>query len=192
MNRAADALAGRGWEVVDAEPPLLEEAAQLWRRLSTAEMVGAFLPGGLPEPLSDGSTAYFLDNASEVAPFESIEEYAMAWGRRVAIAAAWHAFQAEHPIILGPVSGRRMPRIGFDLEGPAATTELFRAHALLVAVNFLGLPSVAVPTGLDDDGLPTGVQLIGPRAGDHVALAAARDVEAVCGHVRPDVRIAVS
>jgi len=188
IDRAADALVSQGWEVVDAEPPLLEEAAVLWRRLSTAEMIGAFLPGGLPQPLSDGSTRYFLDNAQEVAPFDTVEEYGMAWARRVAIAAAWHAFQVQHPIVLGPVSAARMPEIGFDLSGPAATTTLWRSHALLVAVNLLGLPSVAVPTGLDDDGLPTGVQLIGPRNGDHVALAAGRDVEAVLGHIRPSLK----
>ena len=119
---------------------------------------------------------------------DRLEEYGMAWARRVAIAAAWHAFQVQHPIVLGPVSAARMPEIGFDLSGPAATTTLWRSHALLVAVNLLGLPSVAVPTGLDDDGLPTGVQLIGPRNGDHVALAAGRDLEAVLGHLRPSLK----
>jgi amidase len=187
VDRAASALAARGWEVEDVEPPFIEEAATLWRRLSTAEMVGAFLPGGLPAPLSNGSTTYFLDSAKETPPFADIQEYAMAWARRVPIAAAWHAFLTQYPIVLGPVSTRRMPAVGFDLEGPAAATELWRAHVLLVTVNFLGLPAVAVPTGLDGDGLPTGVQLIGPRAGDHVALAAARDVEAVLGHVRPEM-----
>ena len=60
-------------------------------------------------------------------------------------------------------------------------------------MNFLGLPSVAVPTGIDDDGLPTGVQLIGPRNGDHVALAAARDVEAALGTLTPiDARTAAT
>ncbi|WP_062316089.1 amidase [Demequina maris] len=185
VDRAAAALTAAGWEVEHVEPPLLEEAAVLWRRLSSAEMVGAFRPGGLPAPLSAGSTTYFLDNAEEVEPFTGADDYAMAWARRVAIAAAWARFQADHPVILGPVSARRMPRIGFDLEGPAATTELWRAHRLLVAVNFLGLPSVALPTGLDEDGLPTGVQLIGPRDGDHVALAAGRAVEAALGHIAP-------
>ncbi|MBX3196482.1 MAG: amidase [Microbacteriaceae bacterium] len=192
IARAADALASRGWEVEDAEPPMLEEAALLWRRLSTAEMVGAFLPGGLPEPLSHGSTQYFLDNAEEVEPFEGAQDYGMAWARRYTIASAWHVFQAQYPIVLGPVSTRRMPPIGFDLGGPAATTELFRAHVLLVAVNFLGLPSVAVPTGLDEEGMPTGVQLIGPRVGDHIALAAGRDVEAVLDRLRPEVAIAAA
>jgi amidase len=185
IGRAAEALAAAGWDVVDSEPPMIEDAAVLWRQLSTTEMVGAFRPGGLPAPLSDASTTYFLDNASETHVLESSDEYGGAWARRVVIAAAWEAFQAEYPIVLGPVSARRMPAIGFDLSGPAATTELWRDHRLLVAVNFLGLPSVAVPTGLDDDGIPTGVQLIAPRNGDHIALAAARDVEAALGVLTP-------
>ncbi|GAA1060094.1 amidase family protein [Agromyces bracchium] len=185
VDRAAEALADAGWELVDAEPPLLEEAATSWRQLSSTEMVGAFRPGGLPAPLSEGSTRYFLDNASETHLLETVEEYAGAWARRVQVAAAWEAFQVEYPIVLGPVSARRMPRVGFDLSGPAATTQLWRDHRLLVAVNFLGLPSVAVPTGLDDDGLPTGVQLIAGRNRDHVALAAARDVEARFGALTP-------
>ncbi|GAA5030631.1 amidase [Microbacterium fluvii] len=185
VGRAADALAAAGWQVDDVEPPMIEEAATLWRQISTTEMVGAFLPGALPMPLSAGSTRYFLDNAAETTVLESGEAYGGAWARRMLIAAAWERFFVEHPIVLGPVSARRMPEIGFDLSGPAATTELWRAHRLLVTVNFLGLPSVALPTGLDDEGLPTGVQLIAARNNDHVALAAARDVEAALGTLTP-------
>ncbi|WP_291048881.1 amidase [Herbiconiux sp.] len=192
VDRAAAALASAGWEIVEAEPPMIEEAATLWRQISTTEMVGAFLPGALPMPLSEGSTQYFLDNAKETTVLESGQEYGGAWARRALVAGAWEKFQAQYPIVLGPVSARRMPEIGFDLSGPAATTELWKAHRLLVTVNFLGLPSVALPTGLDDDGLPTGVQLIGPRNGEHVALAAARAVEAALGTLTPvDARQAV-
>ena len=185
VDRAARALADAGWEIEDAEPPLVEEAAVLWRQLSTTEMIGAFAPGVFPVPLSSGSTDYFTDNAKEVDLLETVEAYSGAWARRTVIAAAWESFQSQYPIIIGPVSARRMPAIGFDLSGPAATTELWRAHRLLVAVNFLGLPAVALPTGLDEDGLPTGVQLIAPRNGDHIALAAGRAVEAVLGTLTP-------
>lgn len=93
------------------------------------------------------------------------------------ISAARERFHAEYPIVLGPVSARRMTAIGYDLSGPEATTQLWRDHRLLVSVNLLGLPSVAVPTGLYSDGIPSGVQLIALRNGDHIALAAARAVE---------------
>ena len=166
-------------------------AASSIRGGSTSEMVGAFLPGALPVPLSHGSTQYFLDNAQETEVLASGEAYGGAWAQRAVIAGAWERFQAEYPIVLGPVSARRMPEIGYDLSGPAATTELWRDHRLLVTVNFLGLPSVAVPTGLDEDGLPTGVQLIGPRNADHISLAAARDVEAALGGLTPvEARVA--
>lgn len=185
ISIAADALAAAGWEVVDAEPPMIEDAASLWRRLSVTELVDSFRPGVRPAPLGAAATQYFLDNADETEVFESIVDYAGAWARRLVIAAAWEQFQAEYPIVLGPVSARRMPRIGYDLSGPAATTQLWRDHRLLVTVNFLGLPSVAVPTGLDADGVPSGVQLIAARNGDHIALAAARDIEVAVGAFTP-------
>ena len=185
ISIAADALAAAGWEVVDAEPPMIEEAANLWRQLSVTELADSFLPGGREAPLGAGATKYFVDNAAETEVFESVGDYAAAWGQRLAIAAAWERFHAEYPIVLGPVSARRMPEIGYDLSGPAATTELWRDHRLLVTVNFLGLPSVAVPTGLDADGIPSGVQLIAARNGDHIALAAARDVEAAVTSFTP-------
>jgi amidase len=185
LTIAADALSDAGWDVDEVEPPMIEDAAVLWRQLSVTELVGLFRPGARPAPLGAGAMQYFLDNADETAVFGSVGDYADAWGQRLVIAAAWEQFQSEHPVVLGPVSARRMPLIGYDLSGPTATTQLWRDHRLLVTVNFLGLPSVAVPTGLDADGIPSGVQLIAPRNGDHIALAAARDVEAVVETVTP-------
>lgn len=185
ISIAADALAADGWEVVDVEAPMIEEAATLWRRLSVTEFIGSFQTGEGAVPLGEDATRYFLDNADETEVYESIDEYSAAWGQRLLISAAWERFHAEFPIVLGPVSARRMPVIGYDLSGPEATTQLWRDHRLLVTVNFLGLPSVAVPTGLDADGIPSGVQLIAARNGDHIALAAARSVEARVGTFTP-------
>lgn len=44
-----------------------------------------------------------------------------------------------------------------------------------------GLPAISVPVGLSDDGLPVGLQLIGPPRGEAKLLAAARAVEMVMG-----------
>jgi len=49
-------------------------------------------------------------------------------------------------------------------------------HRLLVVANLTGLPSVAVPTGVID-GVPQGVQLIGPYLGDELSLTAAMAIE---------------
>jgi len=47
---------------------------------------------------------------------------------------------------------------------------------LVVSVNLLGLPSVAVPVGLAD-GIPQGVQIIGPRYREDLCLDAAEAIE---------------
>jgi aspartyl-tRNA(Asn)/glutamyl-tRNA(Gln) amidotransferase subunit A len=40
--------------------------------------------------------------------------------------------------------------------------------------NYFGLPAISVPSGLDLNGLPLGLQLVGPHGGDHDILAIAR------------------
>ena len=185
IDLAARALAAAGWELTEVEPPMLEDAARLWRALSSTELRGMFEPGVLPAPFDADATAYFVANSSEVDVFETRSAYSAGWARRHIVASAWESFQTQYPVVLGPVSARRVPKIGYDLSGGPATTELWRSHRLLVAVNFLGLPSVAVPTNVAEDGMPAGVQLIGPRNGDHIALAAAKDVFAALGKLTP-------
>ena len=188
VDRAAASLSAAGWEVVEVDPPLLEEAAVLWRRLACTDMAFTLDPADLPVPLGRSATAFLRDSTAAARPYETAREYADAWARRAVVAAAWRELQHELPVILGPVVARHLPPPDFDLGGQDAATRAWRDLALTVAVNFLGLPSVAVPTGLDEGGMPTGVQLIGPLYGDRLALAAARDVEAALGTLTPPTR----
>ncbi|SHN20165.1 amidase family protein [Cryptosporangium aurantiacum] len=189
VRRAADALVAAGWDVEEVEPPQVDRAATLWRQLSATEMAPALLtPGAFPGPLSDGTVRYFRDNVAGVELLDTSAAYQAAWAERFAIAAAWRAFQSRYPVVLGPVVTERMPLIGYDLSGPEAVTAQWRSHRLLVTANFLGLPAVAVPTGVTD-GAPQGVQVIAALHQDHVALAAARAIEAAGTPLTPvDVR----
>jgi amidase len=67
--------------------------------------------------------------------------------------------------------------VPFDLAGPDNADALWQAHRLLVAVNLLGLPSVAVPAGTAADGLPLGVQVIAGRYQEAVCLRLAGILE---------------
>lgn len=61
--------------------------------------------------------------------------------------------------------------INGEQAGPRAGT-VFAA-----AVNICGLPAISVPAGLDRDGLPIGLQIIGPRGDDHGVLSLAGHIE---------------
>jgi amidase len=47
--------------------------------------------------------------------------------------------------------------------------------------NVLGWPSVNVPAGFTSEGLPIGVQLMGPANSEGMLISLAAELEAVCG-----------
>jgi amidase len=63
-----------------------------------------------------------------------------------------------------------------DLKGAERVRQMLDEQSMLYAVNLLGLPAAAVPTGLYD-GIPMGVQIIGPRLREDLCLDAAESVE---------------
>lgn len=175
VESIASRLEAAGWQVEAAEPPLLEEAAVLWRRLACTDMLLTLDPAALPQPLGASATAFLRDSTAAARPYETSADYAAAWAQRAVVAAEWRRFQRELPVILGPVLATRVPPVDFDLGGPDAATAAWRSLRLTVVANFLGLPAVAVPAGLDSGGVPIGVQLIGPAHADRFVLSAARD-----------------
>ncbi len=185
VDAAARALAGAGWDLVDAEPPHLVEAAVLWRRLACTDMLMSLDPAALPVPLGRSATHFLRDSTAAARPYETAGEYAAAWARRAVIAAEWRRFQAEVPIVLGPVLTEPVPEPDFDLGGGEAATAAWRMLRLTVAVNFLGLPAATVTAGRDDASVPVGVQLIGPEGADLDVLTGAAAVEAALGTLSP-------
>ena len=87
-------------------------------------------------------------------------------------------------MLLGPVGTEPPFAIGRDLESRGAVEHLVRAGRLLLSVNLLGLPAVAVPTGVIG-GLPQGVQLIGDRFREDLCLDAAEAIERALGTLTP-------
>jgi amidase len=62
--------------------------------------------------------------------------------------------------------------------------EIVRGMRMALAVNALGLPAVALPTGIEE-GMPQAVQLIGPRYREDICLDAAEACEQRLGIITP-------
>ena len=83
-----------------------------------------------------------------------------------------------------PVSTRQAPAARFDAADPDDLEHFIQSLRLTEACNLLGLPAVVVPVGVAD-GLPMGVQLIGPRFHEDLCLDAAEAVEQRLGTITP-------
>lgn len=58
------------------------------------------------------------------------------------------------------------------------------AERLLAAANLAGLPGVTLPCGLDDDGLPVGIHVVGPPGSDLTLLQFGMAYQAMTSHHR--------
>lgn len=77
-------------------------------------------------------------------------------------------------VILTPVA----PTTAFKLgEKTADPLQMYLNDIFTIPTSLAGLPAISVPAGRDGQGLPIGVQFIGPHFGEDRLLAAARFVE---------------
>ena len=59
-----------------------------------------------------------------------------------------------------------------------ATRTYFHWLSLAYYVTLVGHPAVSLPMGVDRNGMPFGVQIVGPRGGDAFVLGIAAAIEA--------------
>ena len=170
VRRAADALATAGYEVEEAEAPRLEETAQLW-----LDLVGFEVRLGALQRLRDEGSEGTRRSAEALFGLARTLDgagYAQALAERHGLAAQW-----PQQLLLGPVSTSPPWPVGHDLGGEDALRDEWWGFRLTVATACLGLPAVSVPVGFDTQGLPVGVQLIGPQWAEGTLLAAVEAIE---------------
>jgi amidase len=163
--------------VEEVDPPGFAEAARDWDTLSHGE-AGLFMRDAFATHGDDGAQATFRHMLAQ-APAPGMEDWLRTAARRTTHQRAWAAFMAERPLVLCPTSAEPPFPQGLDVAGREGFDRVYRAQQVLLATPLLGLPSVAVPTGLAE-GLPMGVQVIAPRWREDLALDAAECIEAAC------------
>ena len=179
---AGRALEAAGWEVVEAEPPNLEAVVAAWTDLLGNELLGGrdFLAQVMSEE-SYRFLGYFFEDFGNVG----LGPYSDSTARRHALLVEWNEFLERYPLIVGPVFTQPPFEVGYDIAGADEAADVLNQLRLVVAVNLLGLPAAAVPTGIADDGLPRGVQVIAGRFYDGLALEGASAIEAALGTFTP-------
>ncbi len=104
---------------------------------------------------------------------------------------SWDDFFTNFDIVLAPVAF--VPAFEHIADGNLYTRTLHvdgvdRPYAHLIAwttqFGYVYLPSTVVPAGWTSDGLPVGIQIVGPYLGDATTIEFAKFVEAITGGYR--------
>jgi Asp-tRNA(Asn)/Glu-tRNA(Gln) amidotransferase A subunit family amidase len=178
--RAAVAdLRAAGASIEEAQPEPIDPGP-LWDAIALPE--GYASEGPLLDRSPDlvGPDAAAIIRAGAGA---SARDYLDAQDARARFTSTWAEFFTSYDVLLTPT----MPVVAFSADRMAPETldgqpvpETFDAWcALALPANLAGLPAVSIPIGPGRDGLPVGLQLIGPRWSDAALLGAAAAAEAI-------------
>jgi amidase len=174
LEQAAKWLQDAGYVVEKVAPPSLEEAAHLWSTLVLNEAK----VGMISQIDQYGSAAIRKTGALmiEQAPPTDFPSFLKALGRRTTILREWQLFFERYPLILLPVAREPAFELGLDQQDGAAMNRIFDAVTPILAPAVLGLPCVAVPTGVRNK-IPLGIQLVAGRFREDLCLDAAQIIE---------------
>ncbi|MFO1303392.1 MAG: amidase family protein [Burkholderiales bacterium] len=182
LLQAADALAAAGYEVVRVKTPGFARAFELWFEMLVPEF-RHFMRADFERDGDEGlrtALRHMLDHV----PVSDAPSHLRALAERTRVVRDWNLFFEQTPLVLTVVCTEPPYAHGFDVESAARSVRLWREASMLMAVPVLGLPGIAVPTGVSD-GLPVGVQIVGPRFREDLVLAAAEAIEARTPRLTP-------
>jgi aspartyl-tRNA(Asn)/glutamyl-tRNA(Gln) amidotransferase subunit A len=103
--------------------------------------------------------------------------YGQAQKVRTVIKDEFAAAFADYDLLVSPTSPTVAFKLGEKTENPLA---MYLADVLTIPPNMAGLPGLSIPCGLSE-GLPVGLQLIGPQFSENVLFRAGHALERALG-----------
>ncbi|HKX23891.1 MAG TPA: Asp-tRNA(Asn)/Glu-tRNA(Gln) amidotransferase subunit GatA [Candidatus Saccharimonadales bacterium] len=82
----------------------------------------------------------------------------------------------QYDVLVGPVAPSTAFKLGENTEDPL---KMYLADLMTVAPSLAGLPATSVPSGMGDNDLPVGLQVIGKQRSDALLFALAKQLEEV-------------
>ena len=169
FDAALKVLAGRGCEIIDLDVPELSYAAMTSMMTSSAESAGI-------------NRRWFRERHQDFVPHVSrgiaagmtitASEYLTVQRARHRIREALRATYERVEIIASPTTARVAPLLSDGVKGNGDDTRhaSFNHSNLLRFPSMLGLPGCSLPCGMNPEGLPVGMQLIGGWFADQTVL----------------------
>jgi amidase len=182
LRAAAGWLEEAGYRVEHAAPPRFEEAARLFFTLVRSEERSSTTSA--IDRLGDDELRRARASTMAYASELDYGGYITAFARRSAILREWMLFLERYPLLLMPVACERAWPADYDQRGDDAVAHMMTAHHPMLAISTLGLPALAMPTGVAD-GVPVGVQLVASRFREDLCLGAGAAIEARCPPMTP-------
>ena len=183
LDRFRNVIEAVGWHVEEAEPDL-RGANECFRTLR-AWQIATGPAGQLGDRLADVKATV----QDEVRRGRALDAQAIARAYDQ-LGALWRraaAFFSRYDLLVAPVT--QLAPFPAEWEYPArvAGVEMGSYIEWMAAcwrITVLGTPTLSLPAGFDDAGLPVGAQLIGRHGGDVDLLRAASVLEAATEHHR--------
>jgi aspartyl-tRNA(Asn)/glutamyl-tRNA(Gln) amidotransferase subunit A len=104
--------------------------------------------------------------------------YGQAQKVRTLIIRDYEAAFADVDLLVSPTSPTTAFPIGAKVDDPLA---MYLNDVFTIPANLSGMPAISIPSGLDDAGLPVGVQLTGPVLSEPTVLRVANALEGALG-----------
>lgn len=188
FDKAVACYKALGAEIIDCSLPLLEYALPVYHVLTCAEASSNL---GRYDGIRYGhrTAAPFRDVTEQISLSRSegfgrevqrrilLGTYVLSAGHheayyqkaqrlRGAIAAGFDGIFTQCDAILTPTA----PMTAFPADADIDTVRSYQVDRFTVPANLAGLPALSLPCGMDEQGLPIGLQLIGPRFGEAAIL----------------------
>ncbi len=175
IRRAGQALADHGWEVEETEVPELDRVVEIWGTIIIIDMeVGMAEMKALVRSVTYD---YLMRLRDHFDPTKMPN--AVVHTERARLRARWSALFGEYSVAVGPTWCCLPFACDADLHPKTGVETFLGALRFIAPGNVLGIPAVALPTGIAD-GLPTGIQVYADLYREDLCLHAAGIIEAAC------------
>lgn len=172
--RVVDALDASGARIHEVEMPPIGDALAAWLPICASEAATAHVA---TYPARGADYGPELAGLLETGLSASGRDVASAWQHRIAHTRALAAIFELCDVLVCPALAVELAA-GMNLGATPPPPGAFTAMRFTLPFDLSGDPSLTLPCGLDRDGAPIGVQLVGPALTEPRLLAIAAHLEA--------------